>query len=106
MNAAAGATLETSVLESPRLRLRHVGEEDAPFILALLNDPGWLRYIGDRGVRTLADARRYIDEGPRKMYVDHGFGLYLVERRSDDVPLGLCGLIRRDTLPDLSLIHI
>ena len=103
MNAAAGATRETSVLESPRLRLRHVGEEDAPFILALLNDPGWLRYIGDRGVRTLADARRYIAEGPRKMYADHGFGLYLVERRSDDVPLGLCGLIRRDTLPDVDI---
>lgn len=97
------AAATPTVCETPRLRLRHVTEEDAPFILALLNDPGWLRYIGDRGVRTLEDARRYIEQGPRRMYADHGFGLFLVERRDDGAPLGLCGLIRRDTLPDVDI---
>ena len=92
-----------AVFESARLRLRHVADEDAPFILGLLNDPGWLRYIGDRGVRTLDDARKYIAEGPRRMYAEHGFGLYLVERKADGTPLGLCGLIRRDTLPDVDI---
>ena len=67
------AAATPTVCETPRLRLRHVTEEDAPFILALLNDPGWLRYIGDRGVRTLEDARRYVEQGPRRMYADHGF---------------------------------
>ena len=98
---ATGA--QPTIVESARLRLRHVGEDDAPFILDLLNDPGWLRYIGDRGVRTLDDARRYIAEGPRRMYADHGFGLFLVERKEDGVALGLCGLIRRDTLPDVDI---
>ena len=91
------------VLVTPRLRLRHVVESDAPFLLGLLNEPGWLRYIGDRGVRTLDDARRYVVEGPQRMYAAHGVGLYLVERRADGVPLGLCGLLRRETLPDADL---
>jgi RimJ/RimL family protein N-acetyltransferase/protein tyrosine phosphatase (PTP) superfamily phosphohydrolase (DUF442 family) len=104
MSAAEQATVQPpAVLESARLRLRHVGDEDAPFILDLLNDPGWLRYIGDRGVRTLDDARRYIAEGPRRMYSEHGYGLFLVERRDDGAPLGLCGLIRRETLPDVDI---
>jgi RimJ/RimL family protein N-acetyltransferase/protein tyrosine phosphatase (PTP) superfamily phosphohydrolase (DUF442 family) len=99
----ATAAARQAVCESARLRLRHVTDDDAPFILALLNDPGWLRYIGDRGVRTLDDARKYIAEGPRRMYAEHGFGLYLVERKADGVALGLCGLIRRDTLPDVDI---
>ncbi|HEX6572171.1 MAG TPA: GNAT family N-acetyltransferase [Steroidobacteraceae bacterium] len=104
MSVAAGTTTASaSVLETARLRLRHVGDDDAPFILALLNDPGWLRYIGDRGVRTLEDARKYIAQGPRKMYAEHGFGLFLVERKDDGASLGLCGLIRRDTLPDVDI---
>jgi RimJ/RimL family protein N-acetyltransferase len=91
------------VLETRRLRLREVTPDDASFILLLLNEPGWLRYIGDRGVHTLDDARRYLDEGPRRMYAQHGFGLWLVERREDALPLGLCGLIRRETLPDVDI---
>ena len=91
------------VLETERLRLREVADDDATFVLQLLNEPGWLRYIGDRGVRTLDDARRYLDEGPRRMYAQHGFGLWLVERKPDALQLGLCGLIRRDTLPDVDI---
>jgi ribosomal-protein-alanine N-acetyltransferase len=102
MSATSLAT-RAVVFESPRLRLRPLEDEDAPFILELLNDPAWLRYIGDRGVRTLGDARRYIAQGPRTMYARHGFGLYLVERKDDGASLGLCGLIRRDTLPDVDI---
>jgi RimJ/RimL family protein N-acetyltransferase len=91
------------VLVTPRLRLRHVVAADAPFLLELLNEPGWLRYIGDRGVRSLDDARRYVADGPQRMYATHGLGLYLVERLADHAPLGLCGLIRRDALPDVDL---
>lgn len=89
-----------NALETARLRLRPVEHADAPFILALLTDPAWLRFIGDRGVRNLDDAHRYILEGPQRMYAAHGFGLMLVERREDCQSLGLCGLIRRDGLPD------
>ncbi len=93
----------TVVCETPRLRLRHVEPDDARFILTLVNEPSWLRFIGDRGVRSEDDARRYIADGPRRMYEQHGFGLYLVERRSDLQPMGLCGLLRRDTLPEVDI---
>lgn len=91
------------VLETGRLTLRHLCMEDAAFILRLLNDPGWLRFIGDRGVRTLADARKYIVDGPVAMYARCGFGLYLTERTADAAPLGMCGLIKRDGLDDVDI---
>ena len=92
-----------NVLETPRLRLRHLHAGDSAFVLALLNDPSWLRYIGDRGVRTLADGERYIEDGPVAMYAREGFGLWLVERKADGEPLGICGLIRREGLADVDL---
>ena len=73
--------------------------DDAPFVLALLNDPDWLRFIGDKGVRTLEDARHYIETGPFESYAKNGFGMLLVEGRTDHTPAGLCGLVRRDVLP-------
>lgn len=92
------------VLETARLCLRRLTEDDAPFIFRLVNEPSWLRFIGDKGVRTLDDARRYLREGPLDMYARHGFGLYLVTtRKSDAVPLGMCGLIKRDELPDVDI---
>jgi RimJ/RimL family protein N-acetyltransferase len=90
-------------LETERLRLRPLTAEDAPFILELLNEPSWIRFIGDRGVRTLDDARRYIAEGPGAMYARVGFGLLAVEPKEGGEPLGMCGLIRRDTLPDVDI---
>jgi len=90
-------------IETERLQLRRLAAEDAPFILRLVNEPSWLRYIGDRGVRDLEGARRYITEGPQRLYAKHGFGLFLVERHGDATPLGLCGLIKRDTLPDVDI---
>lgn len=91
------------VLETDRLVLRHLSAADAEFILELLNEPSWLRFIGDRGVRTLDDARAYILNGPVSMYERHGVGLYLVESKSDVAPLGICGLIRRETLEDIDI---
>lgn len=92
-----------TVLETQRLRLRPLGADDAAFILELLNEPAWGRFIGDRGVRTLDDARAYIAAGPVAMYASHGFGLGAVEVKATGVPIGICGLIKRDTLPDVDL---
>lgn len=91
------------VLETERLRLRQLTSSDAPFIVALLNDPGWLRYIGDRGVHTEEQAVAYMQNGPQRSYAERGFGLYLVERKADDEAIGLCGLIQRDFLTDVDL---
>jgi len=86
-----------------RITLRELSEADAPFVLELLNEPAFLRGVGDRGVRTLEDAAAYIESGPRASYAAHGHGLLLMERRSDHEPLGICGLVRRPGLagPDL-----
>jgi len=92
-----------AVSETARLRLRHLASPDAPFILELVNEPGWLRFIGDRGVHDLESARGYIENGPGAMYARLGFGLYCVESRADGTRLGLCGLIKRDTLEDVDL---
>jgi ribosomal-protein-alanine N-acetyltransferase len=87
------------VIETGRLRLRPLAHADAGFIRALLNEPSFLRYIGDKGVRDEDDARRYLDSGPLASYARHGYGLLAVERREGELPIGICGLVRRDTLP-------
>lgn len=92
-----------NIIETDRLILRHLTTEDAAFILALVNDPSWLRFIGDNGVRTLEDASNYIVNGPMAMYDRMGFGLYLTELKDDHTPIGLCGLIKRDTLEDVDI---
>ncbi len=95
-----------NVLETERLRLRWLnenGDDDAAFIMELVNEPSWLRFIGDRNVKSLEDARGYIAKGPGSMYKRAGFGLYAVERKEDGVALGMCGLIRRDNLPDVDI---
>ena len=89
------------ILETERLTLRHLSpEDDAQFILKLVNEPSFLHYIGDKGVRTLADARRYVVDGPLKSYEQNGFGLYKVELKIDATPIGICGLVKRNALPD------
>lgn len=90
-------------LETDRLVLRRLTPADAPFIVELLNDPDWIRYIGDRGVRTAEQAADYIERGPAAMYARHGFGLYLTELKDGGAPIGLCGLIRRDFLDDADI---
>jgi RimJ/RimL family protein N-acetyltransferase len=91
------------VLETDRLILRLLVTDDAPFILQLVNDPDWLRYIGDKGVHNLDDARAYIENGPMAMYERVGFGLFCVELKAVGTPIGMCGLIKRDTLPDVDI---
>lgn len=91
------------IAETERLTLRRLTVDDAEFVFALLNEPSWLRFIGDKGVRTLEDARAYIENGPVAMYQRFGFGLYVTERRTDGVPMGMCGLIKRDGLDDVDI---
>jgi [ribosomal protein S5]-alanine N-acetyltransferase len=88
------------VIRSERLEMREFELGDDEFVLRLLNDPAFLRFIGDKGVRTLADARAYITKGPLDSYRRHGYGLYLVSLRSDGTPIGMCGLVRREGLED------
>ncbi len=91
------------VLETQRLTLRELTAGDAPFILKLLNEAGFLEFIGDKGVRSLADARQYIAKGPVDSYRRHGFGLYLTSLRDGGTPIGICGLVKRDALPDVDV---
>ena len=88
------------IIRTERLTLRELAERDAAFILRLLNEPSFLEYVGDKGVRTLADARQYIREGPIASYKQHGFGLYIVQHSEGGCSIGMCGLLKRDTLDD------
>lgn len=90
-------------LHTRRLTLRRLNFEDAPFVVRLLNEPSFLHNIGDRGVRNVDDARGYLQEGPMYMYQRHGFGLWHVSRSSDGATVGMCGLLKRDGLPDPDL---
>ena len=88
------------ILETDRLILRHQTVEDAAFMLELWNDPSWIRNIGDRGVRTMEDARTSILNGAVEMYAKWGYGFYLVELKDGGLPLGICGFAKRDFLED------
>jgi RimJ/RimL family protein N-acetyltransferase len=90
-------------LETARLTLRRLEFDDAPFLVGLLNQPSFLANIGDRGVRDVDDAHRYLREGPMALYEKFGFGLWHVARRADGAAIGICGLLRRDILPDVDL---
>lgn len=91
------------ILETQRLVLRHMSTDDAEFMLQLLNEPSWLHFIGDRGVRSLRDACSYILNGPVEMYARLGFGLYVVELKDGGMPIGICGLVKRDFLEDIDI---
>jgi ribosomal-protein-alanine N-acetyltransferase len=93
-----------TVLETDRLLLRHFTLEDSEFILRLMNEPSFLKHIGDRGVRTLEQAAAYLREGPIKSYQVHGHGAYVVALKESPLqPIGICGLIRRDQFEDADL---
>lgn len=91
------------MIETGRLLLSELSALDAEFIRGQLNEPSFLRYIGDRGVRNVDDAQRYIREGPVAMYERHGFGLLRVSLRTDGTPIGICGVLKRDSLPEPDL---
>ena len=86
------------LLRTERLLLREIRDSDAAFIFELVNDPDWLRFIGDKDVHSIQDARRYIAEGPCASYAQHGFGMYLAEFAAGGPPIGICGLVRRKAL--------
>jgi len=91
------------ILETERLLLRRLAAGDAAFILELLNEPAFLENIGDRGARNLVDARSYIAKGPVASYRKFGFGLYLVELKDSRAPIGICGLLKRESLDDVDI---
>jgi len=91
------------ILETERLQLRRLSVDDVEFILRLLNEPSFIQNIGDRGVRTVDDARGYIVKGPITSYEKFGFGLWMVETKSPVAPIGICGLLKRDALEDVDI---
>ena len=91
------------ILETERLVLRQFSTDDAVFILELLNEPSFIQNIGDRGVRTLEDARSYLLKVPIASYDKNGFGLYLVELKETNESIGMCGLIKREELEDVDI---
>jgi len=91
------------VASTGRLRLRLVQAADAPLYLALLTDPDFIRFVGDRGVRTLEAAVDSIEAGPIAMQRSRGHSMYVVELAGSGEPLGMSGLIKRDVLDDVDI---
>ena len=95
------------ILRTERLQLRRFCFDDSEFIISLLNSEGWLKYIGDRNVKTKEQAENYLKNGPLKSYEQNGFGLSMVETRNGK-PIGMCGLIKRNYLehPDIGFAFL
>ena len=92
------------VAETERLILSKISVEDAPFIFELMNTPKWIRFIGDRNVRSVEDAATYIQNNQLKSYENHGFGYYKLQLKSDNLkPIGSFGLVKRDTLEHIDI---
>jgi ribosomal-protein-alanine N-acetyltransferase len=96
------------LFETERLSVRRFGTEDAAFVLAMLTDPGFIANIGDRGVRTIEDAERYVAERIHGAYAEHGYGMSRVALKETDEPVGMVGLVRREGLdgPDLGFAYL
>jgi [ribosomal protein S5]-alanine N-acetyltransferase len=96
------------ILETERLVLREFTLDDTSFIIELLNSPGWIKYIGDRNIKTKENALAYLQNGPLKSYQDNGFGLSMVEIKDDNTAIGMCGIIKRETLnnPDIGFAFL
>lgn len=92
-----------SICETPRLRLREFVPHDAPFMLRLLNDPGFIANINDKGIRTVDAAREFLEVTLIPSYMHNGFGLWAVDRKDTGDTIGMCGLIKRDWLDDIDL---
>jgi RimJ/RimL family protein N-acetyltransferase len=92
-----------TILETERLSLRKITMDDALFMLDLLNQPSFIQFIGDRGVRTLDDARNIIAKRYIEAYERLGFGIYLTLLRDAQTPIGICGLVKRDGLDDVDV---
>lgn len=91
------------VIETQRLILRKFTVEDAAFMLKLLNTPNWLRFIGDRNVRTLEEAKQYLINGNIRSYREYGFGFYVVVIKETQESIGICGIVKREGLEDVDI---
>lgn len=96
------------ILETNRLILREFHLGDTTFIIELLNSPGWLEFIGDRNVKTEAEAKNYLENGPMKSYLQNGYGLSMVVKKDDNACIGMCGIIKRDGMdyPDIGFAFL
>jgi RimJ/RimL family protein N-acetyltransferase len=92
-----------TVLETERLILRHITKADAGVMLELLNEPAFIRFVADRGVRTISDAEEFIALRMEPSYAEYGFGFYLMVLKESSVPIGICGLIKREALDDVDV---
>ena len=90
-------------LETERLVLRRVTLQDADLMLAVWNDPAFIRHVGDRGIRTVEEAETALKEGAFKLYDDFGYGPYCMSLKVDRAQIGICGLFRRDNLDDADI---
>jgi ribosomal-protein-alanine N-acetyltransferase len=86
------------ILETERLILRELDIQDAQFMFQLLNSHGWIKYIGDRNIKSKEDAKEYIQKGPLVSYAAHRFGLYAIELKESKLAIGVCGLLKREYL--------
>ncbi|MEY4539140.1 MAG: hypothetical protein RLZZ306_897 [Bacteroidota bacterium] len=91
------------VIETQRLIIRKFTVDDAVFMLELLNTPDWLRFIGDRNIRTLEQAEQYLLNGYMKSYKDYGFGFYVVIIKETQELIGICGIVKREGLEDVDI---
>ena len=91
------------IFETERAILREITKDDAEFILDLLNQPSFIKYIGDRNVRTLEQARDYIESRFTESYRKFGFGMWAVELKETSQPIGLCGFVKRGGLPEADI---
>lgn len=90
--------------QTNRLLLSKITVDDAPFILELMNSPHWIKYIGDRNVRTVEDAENYLKNRTLKSYDTHGFGFYKIQVKAENLkPIGTCGLVKREELDDVDI---
>lgn len=92
-----------NVIETARLNLRRLTLDDAEFMRGLLNEPSFLANIGDKGVRTIEDARQFLLTGPLASYERNGFGHYMVELKASHTPIGTCGLINREFINEIDV---
>ena len=100
--------MKNCFLETQRLGLREFTPDDASFIIELLNTPGWLQFIGDRNVKTQEQAIVYLEQGPFKSYKENGFGLWMVEVKANIIAIGMCGILKRESLeyPDIGFAFL
>ncbi len=89
-----------TVLETERLVLSRLSYDHCEFIFELVNEPTFKRFIGDKDVNSLEDARRYLREGPIESYEKFGYGLFLVTLKNTEEAAGICGLVKRNEFED------